>query len=136
MSRRTQVMAMTQNSESALGKSSLGVIASLNASASKEETPSHQTLRDPTKNVQTTTRAEPLISIEHSSKDLLMKSADYSSSTEWVPHDSLQSLESGPTRNRTSTSGTTIYNPPLITEASPNSKKLESHESTSSGTFS
>ena len=136
LSRRTQVMAMNQNSESALGKLSPGVIASRKASASKEKTPSHQTLRDPTKNVQTTARAEPLISIEHSSKDLLMNRADYSSSTKWVPRDSLQSLESGPTSNRTSTSGTTIHNPPLITEASSNSKKLESDESTSSGTFS
>ena len=136
LNRRTQVMAMIQDSENILRKSSPGFIASLKASASKGKTPSHQTLQDPTKNVQTTAGAEPLISIEHSSEDPFMKSIDYSSSTEWVPRDSLQSLELGPTRNRTSTSGTTIYNPPLITEASPDSKELESDESTSSVTSS
>ena len=136
LNRRTQVMAMIQDSENTIRKSSPGFIASLKASASKEKTPSLQTLQDPTRNVQTTAGAEPLSSIEHSSEDPFMKGIDYSSSTEWVPHGSLQSLESGPTRNRTSTSGTTIYNPPLITEASPDSKKLESDESTSSGTSS
>ena len=135
-SRLTQVMTMTRDSENARGKLPRGIAASLNASASKEINPSHQIVQDGTNNVQTTARVEPLISTEHSSKDPFMNGTDYSSSTEWVPRDSLQSPESGPTRNRTSTSGTTIYNPPIITEASPNSEKLESDESTSSSTLS
>ena len=136
LSRPFQVMNLTQDSENILRKLSPGCIASLKASASRGKTPSHQTLQDPTKNVQTTARAEPLIAIKHSREDQFMKSIDSPSSTEWAPRDSLQSLDSGPTRNRTSTSGTTIYNPPLITQASPDSKKLESGESTSSSTLS
>ena len=132
LSRRSQAMASTPDSENTLGKLSPGFIAS----ASNEKDPSHQTLQDPTRIVQATARAEPLISIEHSNEAPSMKNIDYSSLTEWVPRDSLQSLESGPTRNRTSTSGTTIYSPPLITQASPESKKLESDESTSSSTLS
>ena len=136
LSRRTQVMAMTQDSENKPRKSSPGFIASSKASASKERLPSQQTLQDPTKNVQTTAKAEPLTSIEPSSVDQFMKIIDYSSAREWDPRYSLQSLGSGPTRNRTSTSGTTIYNPPIITEASPDTKNLESDEGTFSSTSS
>ena len=135
LSRHSQAMALTQDSENTFRTLSPGFIASVKASASNEKDPSHQTLQDPTKIFQTTARAEPLISIEHSSEDPSMESIDYSSTTEWVPRNSLQSLELGPTRNRTSTSGTTIYSPPLITQASPNSEKFESDESTSSRTL-
>ena len=65
-----------------------------------------------------------------------MKSIDYSAPTEQIPWDSLQSLESRPIRNRTSTSGTSIHNTLLITQASPDSKKLGSDESISSSTLS
>ena len=133
--RRSRVMALTQDSGNALRKLSPGSIASSKASASKGKWPCHQTLQDPTKNVPTMARAEPPILVEHSSGGSFMKRIEYSSLTERVPRDFLKSPESGPARNRTSTSGTTIYNPPLITQASPDSKKLESDESTSSSTL-
>ena len=136
LSRRSQVMALTQDSEITVRKLSPGFIASLKASKSNGKTLSHKASQDLTKIVQTTARAEPLVSIEHSSEDASMKSIDYSASTEWIPRDSLWSLDSRPTRNRTSTSGTIIHNPPLITQASPDSKKLESDESNSSSTLS
>ncbi len=48
-----------------------------------------------------------------------------------VPQESLGTLEAGQTRHRASTSGTTIYHPPLIAEASPDSGKLDSDSSSS-----
>ena len=133
--RRSRVMALTQESGNTLRKLSPGSIASSKASASKEKRPRHQTLQDPNKNVQVMARTEPPISVEHSSEESFMNRTEYSSSTRRVRRDSLKSLESGPARNRTSTSGTTIYNPRLITQASPDFKKLESGESTSSSTL-
>ena len=136
LSRRSQVMALTQDSKITLRKLSPGFIASLKASKSNGKPLSHQVSQDPTKIVQKTARQEPLIPIENSSEDASMKSIDYSASTEWIPRDSLRSLGSRPTRNRTSTSGTSIHNQPLITQVSPDSKKLESDESISSSTLS
>ena len=51
-----------------------------------------------------------------------------------VPQESLGALEAGQTRHRASTSGTTIYHPPLIAEASPDSRKLNSDSSSSTVT--
>ena len=51
-----------------------------------------------------------------------------------VPQESLRTLEAGQTRHRTSTSGTTIYHPPLIAQASPDSGKLDSDSSSSTVT--
>ena len=51
-----------------------------------------------------------------------------------VPQESLGTLEAGQTRHRASTSGTTIYHPPLIAEASPDSRKLNSDSSSSTVT--
>ena len=51
-----------------------------------------------------------------------------------VPQESLGTLEAGQTRHRTSTSGTTIYHPPLIAEASPDSQKLNGDSSSSTVT--
>ena len=48
-----------------------------------------------------------------------------------VPQESFGNLEAGQTRHRASTSGTTIYHPPLIAEASPDSRKLNSDSSSS-----
>ncbi len=48
-----------------------------------------------------------------------------------VPQESLGTLEAGQTRHRASTSGTTIYHPPLIAEASPDSRKLDGDSSSS-----
>lgn len=55
-----------------------------------------------------------------------MDSADYSLHRKWPPRRSLRLSDTGQTRNSTATSGTTVYNPPLITEVSPDSMKLES----------
>ena len=51
-----------------------------------------------------------------------------------VPQESFGTLEAGQTRHRASTSGTTIYHPPLIAEASPDSQKLNSNSSSSTVT--
>ena len=51
-----------------------------------------------------------------------------------VPQESLGTLKPGQTRYRASTSGTTIHHPPLIAEASPDSRKLNSDSSSSTVT--
>ena len=47
------------------------------------------------------------------------------------PQESLGTLEAGQTRHRASTSGTTIYHPPLIAQASPDTRKLDGDSSSS-----
>lgn len=135
LSRRTQITTMIQGSGLSLGQQAPDNEAPSRASAGREQIlTSAEASQDSTNHAQTTTRSEPLIAIECSDEDLPMESTDYCPSTELGPRHSLRFSESGQTRNRTSTSGTTVYNSPLIAEASPNSKKLESDGSTSSGT--
>lgn len=69
-------------------------------------------------------------------KDGIHKDAEDPSSysQSQAPQESLETLEAGHTRHRTSTSGTTIYHPPLIAEASPDSQKLNSDSSSSTVT--
>ena len=71
----------------------------------------------------------------HENKELHGNAEDPSSySLTQVPQESLGNTEAGQTRHRASTSGTTIYHPPLIAEASPDSRKLDSDSSSSSVT--
>ena len=135
LNRHTQVMNITHDRDNSLENFSADTVASLHVPVGRERPSSVETLRSPTGNAQTTTEPEPLTLTECSSQGLSMNT-DYFSSTEWVPRHFLQSPESSQTRNRTSTSGTTVYTPPLIVEALPNSKRIGSNGSTSSGTLS
>ena len=136
LSRRTQVMTMTQSGRTSLGQLDPDGEASSSAQAAGRER-IMTIARAPQvsiKHAQTTATSEPVIAIEQLDEDIPLESTDYFPSTECRSRQLLPSLESGQTRNRTSTSGTTVYNPPLIAEASLNSKKLESDGSTSSYT--
>ena len=138
LSRRAQIVTMNQGSGTSLGQLAPDAEASWSASAGKTRIlKSAEVSKDSTNHAQTTAKSKPLTPIEHSDEeDLSMESTDCFPSAEWTFGRSLQSSESGQTRHRTSTSGTTVYNPPLIAEFSPNSQKLESDGSTSSGTSS
>lgn len=135
---RNHIMTMNQGSGTSLGQRDSDVEAWSSARAGREGTlASAEGPQDFAKNAQGTARPKPLIIIERSEGALPMESSTvYFPSKTYVPRHSLQSSESDQTTNRTSTSGTTVYNPPLIAEASPNSKSLESDGSTSSGTSS
>ena len=131
LDRRTQVMTTIQDSGDWLGELSPNTVPALNAPAGGENPLDVETSEDPTINAPLTVKPEPLISTEGSGENLSMENTNHVSSPDWVPYHCLQSLESDQTRNRTSTSGTTVYSPPVIAEASPNAKKLESDGSTS-----
>ncbi len=128
---RIQLIAMIQGSGTPPGQLAPDAEVSSNASAGTEQI---LTSAEASDHAQATAKSEPLTAIENPRGDLPMGNADYFHYPEWDPRHLLRSPELGQIRNRTSTSGTTVYNPPLIAEASPNSKKLESDESTSSGT--
>lgn len=137
LSRRTQLMTMIQGKGTSLGPPAIDAKASPSPQASQgPKLTSGRASHDSINQTQTTAESGRMISIECSDEDLSTATTDYFCPTEWAPRRSLQSSESGQTRNRSSTSGTTIYNPPLIVEASPNSKKVESDGSISSGTSS
>ena len=70
--------------------------------------------------------------IPHQNNELHGNAEDPSSySFTQGPQESLGTTEAGQTRHRASTSGTTIYYPPLVAEASPNPRKLDSDSSSS-----
>lgn len=133
---RNHIMTMNQGSGTSLGEPDSDVEAWSSARAGREGTlASAEGPQDFAKNAQGTAGSEPLIVMERSEGALPMESSTvYFPSKNYVPRHSLQSSESDQTTNRMSTSRTTVYNPPLIAEASPNSKRLESDGSTYSGT--
>ncbi len=137
LSRRAQIVTMNQGSGTSLGQLAPEAEASSSAPADRRRIlKSAGASKDSINHAQTTAKLKPPIPIEPSDEDLSMESTDCFRSAKWTLRRSLQSSESGQTRNRTSTSGTTVYNPPLIAEFSPNSQKLERDGSTSSGTSS
>lgn len=137
VSRCTQIMTILQGSGTSLGQLAPDAEASSSAPAGRGRIlKSAEASKVSTNHARTTIKSEPLIAIERSNEDMAMESTDRFPSVKRVLSRSLQSSQSGQTRNRTSTSGTTVYHPRLIAEVSPNSKKLESDGSTSSGTSS
>lgn len=138
LGRRNRIMAMNQGSGTSTGQPTFDAETLWSPRVDIEGTvASAEVPHDFADNAQRKAGSEPPIVIERSEGALTMESsAAYLPPTERVPCYSLPSSESGHTRDRTSTSGTTVYNPPLIAEASPNSKRLESDGSTSSGTSS
>ena len=131
MSRRTPFMI--QGSRNLLGHLASDAEALPNAPARRERIETNaEASQGSINHFQTMSESGPLMAIERSSEDL-PENTDCLTSTERVPRYFLHLPEPGQTRNRASTSATTVYNPPLIAETSPNSKKIESDESTSSG---
>lgn len=120
LSRRTQMTTMIQGSTTSLGHSGPAAEVSSTAPASRHLIrTSTEASQDLTDHAQTITKSELRIAVQRPGEDLPTENTDRSLCTEWFPCDSLQSSGLGQTRNRTSTSGTTVYNPPLIAEASP-----------------
>ena len=136
LSRRTQIMTEIQDSGTSLGHLAPDAVGSLQAPVGKEQSQSLEAEQDLTSNAQATAKSEPKLLIERPGEDLSIENISYFPSTEWVPCHYLQPPELGQIRNRTSTSGTTVYNLPLIAEASLDSKEIESDGSKSSGTLS
>lgn len=136
LSRRTPIMTMIQGSRTSLGHLASDAEAVPDASAGRERTLANAEASQGSNNhFQTPCGSGPLMAIEHSGEDP-PENTDCLTSLERVPPFFLHSPEPGQIRNRASTSGTTVYNPPLIAEASPNSKTIASDGSTSSGTSS
>ena len=134
LSRRTQIMTMIQASGTSFGHLASDGEASSNAPADGERIlASAEASRDPTNHAQTILRTE---GAERPYEDADTEDTDTFPSAQLIPCQFLQLPESGQRRNRTSTSGTTVYSSPLITEASPNSEKFGSDESNSSCTSS
>ena len=132
LSRRTQIMTMIPGSRTSQPAPDVEALSHASAGRDRMLT-SAEASQCSIRHAQTTPELGPLMEIERSGEYLPMENIDCLTSIERVPLYSLQSPESGQIRNRTSTSGTTVYNPPFIAEACPNSKKLESDGSTSSG---
>lgn len=136
LSRRTQIMTVIQDSGASLGHFALDTVGSSQAPVGKERSQSLEAEQGLTSNAQATAKSEPKLLMERLGEDLSIENTNSFPSEEWVPCHYLQSPELGQTRNRTSTSGTIVYNPHSIAEASLDSKELESDASTSSGTLS
>lgn len=129
--RCNQNMTMTEGSRTSLGQRDPDDEASSRASAGRETILTNAGVsQEPTHHAQPTATSEPVVEIECSDENLPMEGNDHFPPREWVPRHRLPSSESGQTRERTSMSGTTVYNPPLIAEASPTLKKLKSDGST------
>lgn len=124
LSRRPQIITTSEASGTSLAQPAPDSEASSSAPAGRERTlAGAEASQNFTNHAHTTAKSELLIAVERSDEDLPIDRVDYSPSTNWIPRRSPQPSESGQTRYRTSTSGTTVYNPPLIAEASPNSEE-------------
>lgn len=133
LSRRTPVMTMIQGSRTSLGHLASDADALANAPAGRERILTNaEASQGSISHFQTTSESGPLIAIECSGEDL-PENTNCLTPIERVPRYFLHSPELGQIRNRASTSGTIVYDPPLIAEASPNSKTIASDGSTSSG---
>lgn len=134
LSQRAPIMTIDQGSRTSLGHLASDAEAVPDASAGRERILTNaEASQGAIDHFQTTSEPGPLMAIERSEEDQT-EDTDCLTPIERVPHYFLHSREPGQIRNRASTSGTTVYNPPLIAEASPNSKTIASDGSTSSGT--
>ena len=130
-------MTIKQGSKTSLGEPAPDPEAQSRAPAGKDRIQtSAEASQSSTNHAQTRTKPKTPIATELSDDDLPIESTGYFLSTGWIARHSLQSIDSGQIRNTTSTSGTSVYIPPLVVEASPRSKKLKSDGSTSSSTSS
>ena len=136
LSRRTQIMTEIQDSGTSLGHLAPDAVGSLQVPVGRERSQSLEAEQDLTSNAQATAKSDPKLVIERPGEDYSVGNTSYFLSTEWVACHYLQPSELGQIRNRMSTLGTTVYNPPLIAEASLDSKEIESDGSKSSGTLS
>lgn len=137
LSRRTPIMTMIHGSRASLEHLASDAEALANAPAGREQILTNaEALQGSINHFQTTSESGPLMTIEEHSGEDLPENTNCLTPTERIPRYLLHSPEPGQMRNRASTSGTTVYNPPLIAEASPNSKTIASDGSTSSGTSS